>query len=99
MQFLPGGTVTGRIEFQGRQAPPDPTKLRVSLTSQPAIPGTGGRVTPVALCVVTDIEPEQLDDRQLLEQLAHGSIPISLGEGEQKVQDVKIGGLPADTGR
>jgi hypothetical protein len=221
MQFLPGVTVSGRIVFQGQRTPPDPTKLRVSLASLPAIPGTGGRVPPASpnpdgtftfdavppgryrvgvpaagdwslrsavaagrdtldvplevtagrettlvvtmtdqpteisgvlldqlgrpapeysvlvfsadremwttsprrssgivkldsagryrvtglpagdylLCVITDIEADQLNDVQLLEQLAQGSIPITLAEGEKKVQDFKIGGLPADTGR
>jgi len=44
------------------------------------------------LCVITDLEPAQLNDAATLEQLARAGIKLTLAEGEKKVQDFKIGG-------
>jgi hypothetical protein len=47
MAFSPGSTVNGRIVFRGSAPPLDATRLRLSLTPLPAIPGAGPS-TPVA---------------------------------------------------
>ncbi|HYN07620.1 MAG TPA: carboxypeptidase-like regulatory domain-containing protein [Vicinamibacterales bacterium] len=44
------------------------------------------------LGVLTDADPSQLADLSFLEQLAATSIRITLGEGERKVQDIKMAG-------
>lgn len=42
------------------------------------------------LSVVTDMDPEDLTNLAFLDDLAKSAIPITLGEGERKVQDVNI---------
>jgi len=44
------------------------------------------------LSVITDLEPSQLNDIAILEELARAGVPISLADGDKKVQDLKIGG-------
>jgi hypothetical protein len=44
------------------------------------------------LGVLTDVDPAQLTDVSFLEQLAATAIRITLGEGERKVQDIKMAG-------
>ena len=44
------------------------------------------------LGVLTDADPTQLSDISFLEQLAGAAIRITLGEGERKVQDIKMAG-------
>ena len=44
------------------------------------------------LGVLTDADPAQLSDASFLEQLAATAIRITLGEGERKVQDIKMAG-------
>jgi hypothetical protein len=44
------------------------------------------------LAVIVDADPQQLNDRAFLEQIATGAIAIHLGEGQKLVQDLKIGG-------
>ena len=44
------------------------------------------------LVALTDLEPIDLRDRVFLDQLAAGGIAITLGEGEKKIQNLKIGG-------
>jgi uncharacterized protein (DUF2141 family) len=44
------------------------------------------------LGVLTDADPSQLSDLSFLDQLAATAIRITLGEGERKVQDVKMAG-------
>jgi protocatechuate 3,4-dioxygenase beta subunit len=46
LAFAPGSTITGRIAFRGSSAPLDATRLRVTLTPLPSIPGAG--LTPNA---------------------------------------------------
>lgn len=41
LSFTEGSTINGRITFSGNGRPPDPTRLRVSLVSLPAVPDTG----------------------------------------------------------
>ena len=41
LSFTEGSTISGRVTFKGNGAPPDPTRLRVSLVSLPAVPETG----------------------------------------------------------
>ncbi|HXT70357.1 MAG TPA: carboxypeptidase-like regulatory domain-containing protein [Vicinamibacterales bacterium] len=51
LAFAPGSAVKGRITFNGSSAPLDATRLRVTLTPLPAIPGTGlgvSAATPLA---------------------------------------------------
>ena len=47
LQFAPGSVVTGRLEFRGAAAPPDLTKLRVSLQYIPPVDGMSAFVQPV----------------------------------------------------
>lgn len=44
------------------------------------------------LAVIVDADPQQLNDRAFLEQVAAGAIQIRLAEGQKLVQDLKIGG-------
>jgi hypothetical protein len=44
------------------------------------------------LTAVTDVEPGEWYDPAFLSQLLSASIPISLREGEKKVQDIKLAG-------
>jgi hypothetical protein len=60
-------------------------------------PGTDGsflfRGLPAGdyyLTAVTDIDPANQTDPPVLEQLAKASISISIKEGEQKVQDIRV---------
>jgi hypothetical protein len=62
-------------------------------------PGTDGtfsfRGLPIGeyrLTAVTDVEPGEWYDPTFLSQLVPASIPISLREGEKKVQDIKLAG-------
>lgn len=64
-----------------------------------ARPGTDGRYSIAGLpsgryriAAVTDIGPEETRDQALLEELAAASIVFSLGDGESKVQDLRIAG-------
>jgi hypothetical protein len=67
---------------------------------QPTQPGSDGvfRFTGLPpgeyyLAAVTDLEQGDWGDPGFMEQVAAASIKISLGEGEKKVQDIRIGGL------
>jgi uncharacterized protein (DUF2141 family) len=62
-------------------------------------PGTSGTFTirnlppgDYRLAAVTDAEPGEWYDPAFLEQLRSASTPITLGEGEKKTQDLRIGG-------
>jgi hypothetical protein len=62
-------------------------------------PGTDGRYTlrglpagDYRMTAVTDVEPGEWYDPAFLNQLQGASIPISLKDGESKVQDVKLAG-------
>jgi hypothetical protein len=62
-------------------------------------PGTDGRFTfrglpagDYRLTAVTDVEPGEWYDPAFLNQLSSVSIPISLSEGERKVQDIRLAG-------
>ena len=64
-----------------------------------ATPGDDGRFTlarlpPGAyrLAVVDGVEPDEWLDPLFLRQLVSGSILLTLGEGERKVQDLRVGG-------
>lgn len=67
-------------------------------------PGTDGKYSFVdlppgdyVLAAVTDMEPVAWKDPALLRSLAVGGVKVTIGEGEQKVQDLKIGGVrPAE---
>jgi hypothetical protein len=62
-------------------------------------PGTDGRFTlrglppgEYRLTAVTDVEPGEWYDPAFLGQLQQASIPISLAEGDRKVQDIRLAG-------
>jgi hypothetical protein len=62
-------------------------------------PATDGRFRAVGLpageyyvAAVTAIEPDQATDPAFLEQLAAVSFTLAIAEGEQKTQDLKLGG-------
>ena len=44
------------------------------------------------LSAVTEVDQEELQEAKFLEELIKASIKISIGEGEKKVQDLRIGG-------
>jgi carboxypeptidase family protein len=46
------------------------------------------------IAAVTDYEYSDLYDASFLEQLTAGAFKITLGEGEKKVQDIRMGGRP-----
>jgi carboxypeptidase family protein len=43
------------------------------------------------LAALTDLEPADLEDRAFLEQLVAAAVKVALGEGERKMQDLRIG--------
>jgi hypothetical protein len=49
------------------------------------------------LAALTDIGPDDWPDPSFMEQIAASAIKITLGEGEKKVQDVKLSGRQAQT--
>ena len=62
-------------------------------------PGTDGKFTITGippgeyrLAALTDIGPTDANDPAFLEQLIGASLPITVGAGEKKVQDLRIGG-------
>jgi hypothetical protein len=64
-----------------------------------ARPGTDGRFTvgnlpagSYRLAALTDIAPGEANDPAFLEQLVAASIPITLADGEKKVQDIRLAG-------
>jgi hypothetical protein len=64
-----------------------------------ARPGTDGRYTIANLpagdyriAALTDIAPGEANDPAFLEQLQPASYPFTLGDGERKVQDLRIAG-------
>jgi hypothetical protein len=64
-----------------------------------ARPGTDGKFTVTNLppgdyriAALTDVAPNEVNDPALLEQLVGASIPITLAEGDRKVQDIQIKG-------
>lgn len=66
---------------------------------QPTQPSSDGkfRITGLPpgeyyLGVVTDVEPGEWTDAAFLDQLAAAAIKVTLGEGEKKVQDIKLKG-------
>jgi uncharacterized protein (DUF2141 family) len=72
-----------------------PQSRRISATR----PATDGRFTfntlppgDYRLTAVTDVEPGEWFDPSFLSQLAGASIPITLNEGERKVQDIRVAG-------
>lgn len=44
------------------------------------------------LCVIADVDPNQLSDPAFLEQLSRAAVAVTLVEGEKTIQDLKIGG-------
>jgi protocatechuate 3,4-dioxygenase beta subunit len=64
-----------------------------------ARPGTDGRFSFASippgdyrLTAVTDVEPGEWYDPAFLSQLQQVSIPVTVGEGEGKVQDIRVAG-------
>ena len=62
-------------------------------------PGTDGKFTVTGIppgdyriAALTDIGPSDANDPAFLEQLVGASLPITVGAGEKKVQDLRIGG-------
>jgi hypothetical protein len=43
------------------------------------------------LCALTDLEPDDVNDRQFLSALLGAAITISVEPGEHKVQNLRIG--------
>jgi hypothetical protein len=61
-------------------------------------PGTDGKYSFVdlppgdyVLAAVTDMEPDAWRDPAFLRSLVVGGVPVTIGEGEQKTQDLRIG--------
>jgi hypothetical protein len=66
---------------------------------QPVQPGSDGKFRIAGmpageyyLGVVTDLEPGDWQDPAFLEQLSAAAIKVSIGDGEKKVQDIKLAG-------
>jgi hypothetical protein len=62
-------------------------------------PGTDGRFTfrnipagEYRMTAVTDAEPGEWFDPAFLNQLVPASIPVTLTEGQRKVQDIRVAG-------
>ena len=61
-------------------------------------PGTDGKYSFIdlppgdyVLAAVTDMEPDEWKDPDFLRSLVAGGVQVSVGEGEQKTQDLRIG--------
>jgi hypothetical protein len=61
-------------------------------------PGTDGKYSFIdlppgdyVLAAVTDMEPDAWRDPAFLRSLVVGGVPVTIGEGEQKTQDLRIG--------
>jgi hypothetical protein len=61
-------------------------------------PGTDGKYSFVdlppgdyVLAAVTDMEPDAWNDPDFMHSLIVGGVPVTIGEGEQKTQDLRIG--------
>jgi protocatechuate 3,4-dioxygenase beta subunit len=83
------------IVFPSNKALWQPRSRRIAA----ARPGTDGRFTfgglpsgDYRMTAVTDVEQGEWYDPAFLEQLAAASIPISLSDGESKVQDIRLAG-------
>jgi hypothetical protein len=85
----------------------DPTQWiegsRRTRTTRPAADGryalAGLPAGSYHLAVVTDVDSSDLYDPEFLEQLRAASIPVTLAEGEQKAQDIRISsGTPTARG-
>ena len=80
--------------------PADKAQWRVSTRRiQQVRPGTDGRFTfrtllpgSYLLAAVTDVETGEWLDPAFLEKLIPGAIPLTVAEGEKKVQDIRIAG-------
>jgi hypothetical protein len=74
-----------------------PQSRRMRPPTQPGSDGmfrfTGLPPGEYYLAAVTDLEQGDWGDPGFMDQVAAASIKISLGEGEKKVQDIRIGGL------
>jgi hypothetical protein len=46
------------------------------------------------IAAVEDVEPGEWSDPTYLQGLAGGAIPITVSDGEKKIQDVRVGGAP-----
>jgi hypothetical protein len=64
-----------------------------------ARPGTDGRFSfrnlpagSYRLTAVTDVEPGEWFNPDFLSQLGAASIPLTLADGERKVQDIRLAG-------
>ena len=44
------------------------------------------------VAVLTDLDPADLADSSFLDALAGAAVTVTLGEGERKTQDLRIGG-------
>src|SRR5262249_34504971 len=84
---------------------PASRELRVtgSRRIRSARPATNGRFEVVdlppgdyVLFAVNDLDPEQLSDLRFLEAAEASVVAVSLGEGEQKRQDIRLSGGGAD---
>ena len=64
---------------------------------QPASDGkfraTGLPAGEYYLAAVTDLDPQDWGDPAFMDQIVPGAIKITVGDGEKKVQDLKVGGI------
>jgi hypothetical protein len=69
---------------------------RVPPPIQPASDGkfraTGLPSGEYYLAAVTDLDPQDWGDPAFMDQIVPGAIKITIGDGEKKVQDLKVGG-------
>jgi len=96
--FDQAGRVTANfpiVIFSTDRAAWVPSSRRIRLVR----PATDGRFAVLGLppgeyhvAAVTAVEPDQLADKAFLEQMAAMSIRLVLADGEQKTQDLKLGG-------
>ena len=66
----------------GREAPAAPPM---------AIPKDDARIEKLKAAAVADVEPGEWLDPVVLERLAKAAMLFTLADGEQKVQDLKLG--------
>jgi hypothetical protein len=76
-----GFTVSGVIKYEGTGTPPDLAALRIMVQG-----------VRYLLAPAEDVEPGEWFDPTFLQRVSPAAVRVTIGEGEKKVQSVRVGG-------